>query len=85
MARPASINHCMASAPTPSKLPGLVLGFQTPPRNKLIGVCAFNCLAVSSTCSGVSTEHGPEMSKGEWVGCSIQFVIDCMLAFVICL
>ena len=56
--------HGNPLVPIPSKLPGLVRGFQIPARNISTLPVAFNLCAVSKTCSSVSALHGPEMISG---------------------
>ena len=52
-----------AGSPCPSKPPGLVRGFHTPAR-KLWHPFIASCLAVVITCSSVSAEQGPAITKG---------------------
>ena len=56
-------SHGNAFSPCPSKPPGLVRGFQTPARYTLQPSEA-SCRAVDITCSSVSAEHGPAITKG---------------------
>ena len=51
------------AAPTPSKPPGLVRGFQSPAR-KMRSPCAASARAVVRSCSSVSALQGPAMSSG---------------------
>src|SRR5690606_35308809 len=50
--------------PTPSKLPGLVLGFQIPALNMSTFPVTASLLAVSTSCVSVSALQGPEITIG---------------------
>jgi hypothetical protein len=54
-----SFNHSRAGAPIPSKVPGLVLGFQTPALKMAWGKLAAIPRAVDKTWSRDSALHGP--------------------------
>ena len=55
--------HGSASSPFPSNPPGFVRGFHTPARNMWQPFEA-SWRAVVITCSSVSAEHGPAITKG---------------------
>ena len=56
-------SHFSAISPLPSNPPGFVRGFHTPARNRWQPFCARD-FAVLRTCSSVSAEQGPAITKG---------------------
>ena len=60
----ACCNQGKPFVPIPSKLPGLVLGFQIPARIMSTLPVAANRIAVCITCSSVSALQGPEIING---------------------
>ena len=73
-------SHFRPWTPTPSKLPGIVRGFQRPALKTFTPI-ALRARAVSSVCCSVSALHGPAMMMGEpsstpfnlkaWVSCNV--------------
>ena len=59
------LSHFRPGAPTPSKPPGRVRGFQIPAR-KIFTPMAANAVAVAITCSSVSALHGPAITSGRF-------------------
>src|SRR6476619_689029 len=74
----ACCSHGKPFVPMPSKLPGLVRGFQMPAR--IISTLPVLCkrTAVSSTCSSVSALQGPAIINGR------LFHVDCTNSFDVC-
>ena len=60
----ASAIHERPGSPTPSKVPGLVRGFQIPARSTSTTPVAARRRQVSRVCSSVSALHGPEIISG---------------------
>ena len=65
--------HGNPLVPIPSKLPGLVLGFQIPARIISTLPVAAKRIAVCITCSSVSALHGPEIIKGDFFNKMLTF------------
>ena len=69
----ACCNQGKPLVPIPSKLPGLVLGFQIPARIISTLPVAANPLAVAITCSSVSALQGPEIINGAFFNNALTF------------
>src|SRR6266487_422142 len=70
--------------PMPSKLPGLVRGFQMPARNMSTFPVLCKRTAVSITCSSVSALHGPEIINGRLFhfSCTNSLVAVCVASCI---